>query len=89
MTKFSLTYKQTPRERYRSEMNANVEDLIDAYQGVRLVSIAGGSMIMGAEHDDDLVADQTLIVDGTQKAVRGLVMSIERQIGREVQIELE
>jgi hypothetical protein len=87
VNKYHLTYRQTPRERYRTEMNANVEDMIVAYPGVRLVDSSGGSVMIADE--DAMVADNTFTVEGTQDTVRGLVSAIQREIGRTVQIEAQ
>lgn len=86
MNKYELTYKQTPRERYKSKMNDDVDDLIEAYPGIRLIDSSGGAM-MTAE-SDAMVADQSFTVEGTNNNVVHLAAAIERKIDRPVKVEM-
>ena len=85
--KYDLTYRQTPSERYRSGMNEEVEEFVDAYPGIRLISHSGGSMVDDT-NQDDMIADNTFTVEGRQADVRALASAIQRQIGRTVEIDI-
>lgn len=87
-TRYDLTYRQTPSERYRSGMNEEVAELADCYPGVRLVSTSGGSMLEQRDRGDTMIADNTLTVEGSLSNVRGLATAIERHLGRSVEIEV-
>lgn len=84
MSKVALSYRQTPRERYHSSMNNEVADLIEAYPGIRMIDASGGSMMIA--DSDQLAADQSFTVKGSQGTIRGLALAIERQIERPVEI---
>jgi len=85
--KYELSYKQSRRERYDSKMNAEVEDFIEAFPGVRLVGSSGGAMMTADA--DAMTADNSYTVESTQGVVRTLVAAIERMIERPVTIDMQ
>lgn len=80
---YELYYEQTPNERYGTDMNDRVRNLIEEY-GLRIDEEFGGSMI--AADADALVAEAGFVVEATlTDAIRVQEMT-QDIIGRPVRL---
>lgn len=81
--RYYLSYRQSPRERYDSNMNQEVRTIIEQTPDIEIVGESGGTML-GADYDD-VVADQTFDIEtDNPEALRQLAEWLSRKFDRKV-----
>lgn len=80
---YEIYYEQTPHERYDTDMNVRVRQVLDD-AGLEIVEEYGGSGI-GTE-TDELVAEAGFIVDAQIDAVNAVSDRVKAIVGRDVRV---